>query len=319
MSSATSRPWRRAAATKRSKSSIVPSPGSTAVCPPSAAPIAHGLPGSPWPCVERVVRGLCGSCGRSGEWAAGRRRRSPSRRHTEGESAASANVALRFGSVPAERGNISYQREKRARSGSTITPRMRSNLVARDRSGASAIRRRSVSPNASATRSPVELPPRPRSGRKAAPSRSSLSTSCPAPNFFDSSARQLSKRSIHPSTVYSYRPSVSTVKAASQRSFSTGAIRYFAPLRLAAFPVEHHPREHVVAVGDQIGGDRDLVSDHPLDRKPAAVHLRKNVFDNHPTLQRRVELILSLNHAIHQSPIRNSNRPPWDPIRPGGR
>ena len=40
-------PSSRARATSRSKSSIVPSSGWIAVCPPSGPPIAHGLPGSP--------------------------------------------------------------------------------------------------------------------------------------------------------------------------------------------------------------------------------------------------------------------------------
>jgi hypothetical protein len=44
---ATSSPSFRARATSRSKSASVPSSGCTASCPPSAAPIAHGLPGAP--------------------------------------------------------------------------------------------------------------------------------------------------------------------------------------------------------------------------------------------------------------------------------
>ena len=44
--------------TSASKSSSVPSSGWMAVCPPSAAPIAQGTPGSPRTGLERVVRAL---------------------------------------------------------------------------------------------------------------------------------------------------------------------------------------------------------------------------------------------------------------------
>ena len=134
-SSAISSPSRAAASTKRSKSSSVPSPGSTAVCPPSAAPIAHGLPGSSGPGVERVVAALA-------EAAADR----VDRRQVEDVEAHRRDVgqprrrlaergAARRDPVPAERGNISYHAPKRARSRSTITRSTRSNRVARLRSG----------------------------------------------------------------------------------------------------------------------------------------------------------------------------------------
>ena len=48
----------RAASTRRSKSSIVPSSGSTAVWPPSGPPIAQGLPGSPGSAVGALLRPL---------------------------------------------------------------------------------------------------------------------------------------------------------------------------------------------------------------------------------------------------------------------
>ena len=47
MSSATSMPRSRAAATNASKSSNVPRVGSIASCPPAGEPIAYGEPGSP--------------------------------------------------------------------------------------------------------------------------------------------------------------------------------------------------------------------------------------------------------------------------------
>ena len=58
MSSATSRPSERARATKAWKSSSVPSAGWIALWPPAAPPMAHGLPTSSGPAVERVVRAL---------------------------------------------------------------------------------------------------------------------------------------------------------------------------------------------------------------------------------------------------------------------
>ncbi len=57
-SMAISRPCSTAAATSRSKSSIVPSSGWTAVWPPAAEPIAHGLPGSPGPALSASLRPL---------------------------------------------------------------------------------------------------------------------------------------------------------------------------------------------------------------------------------------------------------------------
>ena len=57
-SSATSRPRARARATKRSKSSSVPSSGCTARWPPSGPPIAHGLPGSPGAAASALLRPL---------------------------------------------------------------------------------------------------------------------------------------------------------------------------------------------------------------------------------------------------------------------
>ena len=58
MSMATSSPLRRAARTKRSKSSNVPRSGWMESCPPSGEPMAYGLPGSLGLGVEGVVRPL---------------------------------------------------------------------------------------------------------------------------------------------------------------------------------------------------------------------------------------------------------------------
>ncbi len=78
-SSAISIPFDCAAVTRRSKSAKVPRDGWMALCPPSALPIAHGLPGSSvgrLSCCSRP----CGARNRSGGSAAGTRRRSPSPR-----------------------------------------------------------------------------------------------------------------------------------------------------------------------------------------------------------------------------------------------
>ena len=48
----------RAAMTRLSNSARVPSSALTAVWPPSAAPIAHGLPGSPGAAVGALLRPL---------------------------------------------------------------------------------------------------------------------------------------------------------------------------------------------------------------------------------------------------------------------
>ena len=70
----------RRAPRSRSKSSSVPRSGWMASWPPSGEPIAHGTPTSSGPAVEGVVAGPCGTSCRSGGSAAGRPRRSPSRR-----------------------------------------------------------------------------------------------------------------------------------------------------------------------------------------------------------------------------------------------
>ena len=82
-SSATSSPSRSASRRKLAKSSSVPSSACTLLCPPSAAPIAHGEPGSARSRASRCC-GLCGDSCRSDGSAADRRRRSPSRRRTRG-------------------------------------------------------------------------------------------------------------------------------------------------------------------------------------------------------------------------------------------
>ena len=104
--------------------------GAIAVCPPSAAPIAHGLPGIAGPRDERVVRGPCGASARSGGSGGSRRRRSRARR-------APAATASTPAKPPNERGKSSYQRAEARRA------RGRRSARAARRSVASASRGRS--------------------------------------------------------------------------------------------------------------------------------------------------------------------------------
>ena len=127
------------------------------------------------------------------------------------------------GSVPAERGNISYHAPKRARSRSTSTLRTRSiawpgcdrrrGHVLRQL-GRRARRPRRAGLGATCPRASRRHPPAPvaaprRASCHAPPARATplraarLETSWPAAAFFDSSCRQVSKRSIQPSMVYS--------------------------------------------------------------------------------------------------------------------
>ncbi len=121
MSSAISSPCSAAAPTRCRKSSSVPSSGWIAVWPPSAAPIAQGLPGSSGPATVRVVGALAEAPAdrvdrRQVEDVEAHRRdrrgAAPRRRRTC--RGAPAPVA-------AERGNSSYHAPKRARSRSTTT------------------------------------------------------------------------------------------------------------------------------------------------------------------------------------------------------
>ena len=89
----------------------------------------------------------------------------------------------------------------------------------------------------------------------AAPSSSSLATSWPAPNFFDSSDRQLPKRSIQPSTVYWYSPIVVDREGRLPAVVAERFHRHFAPRVFPRAPVHRHRREHVVAVGVNVRGD----------------------------------------------------------------
>ena len=117
----------------------------------------------------------------------------------------------------------------------------------------------------------------------AAPSSSSLATSCPAPNFFDSSDRQLAKRSIQPSTVYWYSPIAVTPKAACHRSLPERLHRHFPPRVFPRTPVHGHRRQRIVAVGVDVCGDGHRFPHHALDREAPAVDLGEHPLDHDAT------------------------------------
>ncbi|MDT4861140.1 hypothetical protein FQZ97_957320 [compost metagenome] len=115
MSSAISRPCSPARATRWRKSSAVPSAGRIAVCPPSAAPIAQGLPTSSGPACSALLGPL--RCSRPMGWIGGKYSTSKPMAAMAGRRAStSLKVPCTPGAGPVERGKSSYQVLKRARS-----------------------------------------------------------------------------------------------------------------------------------------------------------------------------------------------------------
>ena len=140
-----------AAATSRRKSFSVPSAGWIALCPPSSAPIAHGLPGSSAAGTSVLLRPL--RLTRPIGWIGGKYRTSkPSAAMRGSRASQSENVPCPLPGGPHERGNISYQLEKRARSGSTMTGSGGSSVVAERQSACACISSASSSPSASSRR-----------------------------------------------------------------------------------------------------------------------------------------------------------------------
>jgi len=120
MSSAISMPRSRAERSTCRKSAAVPSSGWIAVWPPSAAPIAHGLPTSPGPAAGVLFLPLRFS--RPIGWMGGRYTTSnPIAAMASKRSSRSAKVPCFPGSGEAERGKSSYHVLNRARSRSTTT------------------------------------------------------------------------------------------------------------------------------------------------------------------------------------------------------
>ena len=197
-----------------------------AVWPPSSAPMAHGLPGSPGAARQRVVGSLAVRAAdrvnrRQVEHVEAHRRDVGQPRLGLAEGAAAR------GSGVHERGNISYHALNRARTGSTVTRSARSYDRGRrcDR-GAVASSARSSGSRAAATRAPAApdcagrrrarsrvrrspagagrvVSSRDTAGSAAAawissaPSSSSLATSCPASALAMSPLSHVPNRSIH--------------------------------------------------------------------------------------------------------------------------
>ena len=105
-------PWARTSCDQDvEKSSMVPSSGSIAVCPPSRLPMAHGLPGSPRPRRKGVVAAL----------AVGVADRVDGGRYSTSKPMAATSAPGRRSPCkpPNDRGNSSYQAPTSARSRST--------------------------------------------------------------------------------------------------------------------------------------------------------------------------------------------------------
>ena len=104
MSKAISTPCRSAVSISQRKSASVPRSGWIALCPPSSAPIAHGLPGSVGVAVAALFRPLRES-GRSDGPAADRVRRNPCVQSVRIQGSQSRSLPGRQGSGLQERGN----------------------------------------------------------------------------------------------------------------------------------------------------------------------------------------------------------------------
>ena len=204
-------PAARAASTNRSKSSIVPRPGSTASCPPASPPIAHGLPDRPGPASSVLFRPLRKA--RPIGWIGGRYRTSKPidgdvRQPRLGVVERAARVGIgpdraREHLVPgAEPRPLPFDRHlqlagvacrpatDRARRAIAVWTATAS--AAATRSGWSIVssrqrRRRFLAQHAPCSSSAASGARRSVSLTSAAPSSSSLFRSCPAPNFFDTS------------------------------------------------------------------------------------------------------------------------------------
>ncbi len=230
-------PSRWAAATKRSKSSIVPNWGSMAVCPPAGPPIAQGLPGSPGAAASALSRPF--RLAMPTGWMGGRYTTSKPNSATRASArSASANVPCRAASPLCERGNISYHDAKRARSRSTQTRSSRSCDVRSSGARCCAMSASSLGSSASRARSChaaeayLSREAHCASSRRVSPKRTqcvavstnwapssrSSDTSWPASIFFSSWARQVPKRSVQASTVNVQLPIASSAMPPVQRS-----------------------------------------------------------------------------------------------------
>ena len=231
-SSAISIPWSRAAATKSSKSSIVPSAGCTASWPPSSLPIAHGEPTSLGAAVTLLLRPLRWTLPTG--WIGGRYTTSKPILATRGSAlVAVANVPWTglplLSQPPVDRGKNSYHEPNRASGRSTHTPYC-SPRVSTSRSGycssssttsgaSAAPARVNGSPGSrsraaaskSGSRSLRGVPAAARSSSRAPTSRSldSSASPCPASSLAVTPRRHVAIGSPQPSTRNVHRPTLS--------------------------------------------------------------------------------------------------------------
>ena len=275
-------PRLRALDTKASKSSNVPSSGWSARWPPSADPMAQGLPGSSGPGSSDVVPALAetlpdGVDGRDVhdvEAHVGHRRKSfggadqPAHR-----SGGTARTRRRRGARSrSTQSGLGSEAARSAGSGSSsriATSAGSSGPDRRDSAGAWSLRSDWMAVvtrarSARGTRSAA-------SSRRRAPSSSSSSTVCPAASLTDTSCRQVARRSVHPSTMNSWAPISDGSMTASNRSFPSGVHGRRRPLALGAVaaPPADAGGQDVVAVAEDVAGDAHRASDHRLGRVSA--------------------------------------------------
>ena len=253
--------------TKRSKSSSVPRPGSIAVCPPSSAPIAHGLPGSPGAGVERVVAPFAEAAADRMDRRQVERRRSPSTAMSGRRAAASSNVALRVRIAAGRaREHLVPRAEPRALALDRSRASTRSYVARADRRAAiassSSSASRACSSSALAARHRCQRPaaivvalPRARRGFAISSRLRAARSRRPGRLDLDQLVRHV--EAIDPASIaYSCRRRLDG-EARRHRSLPSGAIGVFAPRRASPRrPPQQHRREHVVAVGEDVGARR---------------------------------------------------------------
>ena len=303
-SSAISSPCSRAAATSRAKSSKVPSSGWMASWPPSSRADRVGAAGIVRPGRQAVVLAL-----------AVRAADRVDRREVEHVEAEVAHIGQLARSRRRRCRAGSDRRDMRARhqlvpgaEGGAPCGRRRAPARARSATGWCGCRRassarRSPAPSAARAGSPssavasscgeqrcsacaVRVARRARSrasvvSTRSRPSVSSSAIGTPAACFFDTSSRQLAKRSRQAidrvdDSGRSPRPAAKP----RQRSLSKKRHRRFAPVVSSGAADQERGVDLVVAVGEDVGLDGEAVADRRLGREAAAVDLGRDVLDD---------------------------------------
>ena len=270
--------------------------GWIALWPPSAAPIAHGLPTSSGAGVERVVRPLRLLAADRMDRRQVERRRSPCSA-TYGRRASHVVEACRArpGSRRAERGKNSYQLEKRARSRSTTTRELALVGAPRARGRDSAARspraprraRCACSSLGVAARRAGCLPHRAQPLRVVARGARSplraISVGADAARRCDvggvdaaREARAPGQEVIDPRRD---RVAIAAELRRPERRRASGRCRAASSaaschVGVVSWRQQQHAREHVVAVGEAVGLDDDALADDALDGEAPAVDLR---------------------------------------------